>query len=180
MTLTATRSRKKVQYLHTLDHQSQLNAKLLELCAEKQLSKLAKRQKEMEIHKMLRWGANANARLDNGRSPLREAVNTHQMEVARLLLQAGANPNMTDEMNWTPLHWAVTNFESSDVMDMCRLLVEHGAYALYPGLEGTPLDLARRINASADLIDFLESSAKHQVMTFKAYLPMDRDLAMAA
>jgi ankyrin repeat protein len=45
-------------------------------------------------------------------------------DIARLLLQRGANPNVTDPDGWTPLHVAV--FETGR-LSMIRLLLDHGA-----------------------------------------------------
>lgn len=63
-------------------------------------------------------------------------------EVGRMLIAAGANPNVSVEGSWhaeTPLHWAA----SSDDVEVARALIDGGANLEAPGASiagGSPLD----------------------------------------
>ncbi len=63
-------------------------------------------------------------------------------EVVRMLIAAGANPNVSVEGTWhaeTPLHWAA----SSDDVEVARALIDGGADIEAPGASiagGSPLD----------------------------------------
>lgn len=61
------------------------------------------------------------------------------MDVVRVLLEAGANPNIKDNWNYTPLHEAA----SKGKVDVCIALLQHGADPNIRNSENkTPLDLA--------------------------------------
>ncbi|KAN0102161.1 hypothetical protein V8E51_012671 [Hyaloscypha variabilis] len=45
-------------------------------------------------------------------------------ESVKLLLQAGADPEIVEYDGWSPLHWAATNGH----VEVCKILLEHGAY----------------------------------------------------
>jgi serine/threonine-protein phosphatase 6 regulatory ankyrin repeat subunit B len=47
----------------------------------------------------------------------------NSLDVARLLIDSGAEVDATDENGWTPLHWAALNKS----LDMARLLIDRGA-----------------------------------------------------
>ncbi|KLJ09693.1 hypothetical protein EMPG_14865 [Blastomyces silverae] len=65
-----------------------------------------------------------------------------RVNIAKLLLDAGAKPDLADDMNWTSLHLAI---ESGDA-DMVKLLIERGAsLALMTEKGDTPLCLAVRL-----------------------------------
>ncbi|PGH08050.1 hypothetical protein GX51_01491 [Blastomyces parvus] len=72
-----------------------------------------------------------------GNSVTRSGVN-----IAKLLLDAGAKPDLADDMNWTSLHLAI---ECHDA-DMVRLLIERGAsLTAMTEKRDTPLCLAVRL-----------------------------------
>jgi len=62
-----------------------------------------------------------NLRGPNGTTPLMQAVLYGDAESVRLLLDAGADPNIRNEAGATPLMWAVND------LDKTRLLLDHGA-----------------------------------------------------
>jgi ankyrin repeat protein len=77
------------------------------------------------------------------------AVRTGYAAVVRRLLEAGADPNVSDEAR-TPLHWAA----ELDRPDLIRLLLAHGA-SIVAGASGvTPLHLAAR-EASPATVELL-------------------------
>ena len=73
-------------------------------------------------------------------TPLLAAAQASQVEVIRLLLEQGANPNLSSipgKMEWTALHLAVTAS-----LEAVKLLLLHGADINSQGPLGTPLHLA--------------------------------------
>lgn len=58
-----------------------------------------------------------------GYTPLIEAAIVNDVEIARCLLDAGADPNAQDRIGGTPLHWAVEN----NNLELCKLLLDRGA-----------------------------------------------------
>ena len=54
---------------------------------------------------------------------LYEAANRGHTEIVQLLLQAGADPDKSNNLGWTPLHAAVAN----NHRDVAKLLLENGA-----------------------------------------------------
>jgi hypothetical protein len=90
-------------------------------------------------------GLDVNSTCALGRTPLHYAMKTKKVEVVRDLLNAGANPNVTDVYGDTPLH-ALAKFwggkQSSDVDETVELLLAHGADPKQSNNEGfTPHDL---------------------------------------
>ncbi|KAL2374239.1 hypothetical protein RJ035_000191 [Blastomyces gilchristii] len=65
-----------------------------------------------------------------------------RVNMAKLLLDAGANPDLADDMNWTSLHLAI---ERGDA-DMVKILIERGtSLTVMTGKGDTPLCLAVRL-----------------------------------
>lgn len=83
-----------------------------------------------------------NAREDDGATPLAWAVVRCNLEIAKLLLEAGANPNLTNEQGIGPLSIAITNGSPG----MVDLLLGKGADANIARESGeTPLMTAARL-----------------------------------
>lgn len=83
-------------------------------------------QDAASVSEQLQCGADVNATGPDlyRRTPLHEAVSSEcPVEVVRLLLAAGANPNVRDAGGRTPLHFAV----SAGTAPVVRLLLDHGA-----------------------------------------------------
>jgi ankyrin repeat protein len=94
---------------------------------------------------LLERGADVNARIEHGsddnlegRTPLHTAANHGRVEVARVLLEYGANVGAEDNKGRTPLHdaadyrWIEANSEraedyASGKVEVVRVLLEHGA-----------------------------------------------------
>lgn len=60
---------------------------------------------------------NINARDSQGKTALHWAVSDAHMssDVAKLLIQVGADPNIKDDRGWTPVHWAL-NYNRHDLV----------------------------------------------------------------
>ena len=79
---------------------------------------------------------NLNAQNNVGETPLMLAAISNQIELAKVLIEHGADVNKPD---WTPLHYAATRGHR----DMMRLLLDHDAYIDSESANGTtPLMLA--------------------------------------
>ncbi len=72
---------------------------------------------------MLEEGVDLNALGIGARTALHLAADKNHLEVAQVLLNAGADPNVPDETDFTPLHLAAAR----GCLPMMALLVEHGA-----------------------------------------------------
>jgi ankyrin repeat protein len=77
------------------------------------------------VRVLLERGADADDDADNpfGVRPVHAASAAHDRETMRLLLEAGADPNLQQRGGFTPLHEAA----HSDDVEMARLLLDHGA-----------------------------------------------------
>lgn len=84
-----------------------------------------------------KWPADPPAA--NEDSPLQAAIEKPDYEIAKLLLERGANPNRRGKTNSTPLLYAV----AVGNVELVTLLLEHGANPNTPGADGlTPLHKA--------------------------------------
>jgi ankyrin repeat protein len=74
---------------------------------------------------LLEHGADPDDDADNqfGVRPVHAASASHDRETMRLLLEAGADPNMRQQGGFVPLHEAA----HTDDVEMARLLLDHGA-----------------------------------------------------
>lgn len=94
------------------------------------------------VRVLLENGADIESVDNNGYSPLYRACYHNSIQSAVILLQFGANVNITaknliSKIEWTPLHEAVHN----DNVDLVRLLLQNGALPNTPNDE-PPLILA--------------------------------------
>lgn len=86
-----------------------------------------------------------------GLTPLVEAAITRKVEVAKILLNHGAEVNLADTTGHTPLHWAT----DSRSLEMVKLLLERGADPNTPSRAGQSplvLPLLRHEEAIAELL----------------------------
>ena len=88
---------------------------------------------------------------DDESTPLHLASRMGHLEVARLLVEHGADVTVENQYGRTPLHWAVQDGGS----DVVRFLVEHGADVTVQDYDGsTPLHWAAR-EGSVDVVRLL-------------------------
>jgi ankyrin repeat protein len=92
-----------------------------------------------KVKKLLKEGANVNAKDKIGRSPLHKAAFYRHIEIVKLLIENGANVNAKDNYGYTPLHDAAI----SGHIEIVKLLIENGAYVNAKSyLDWTPLHYA--------------------------------------
>ena len=88
-------------------------------------------------------------------TPLASASAARQLEIARLLIEHGADVNARAASDFTPLHESA----ASGKLEFAQLLLEHGADANAKASDGkTPLDYARE-HGHDDMVELLSKSA---------------------
>jgi ankyrin repeat protein/tetratricopeptide (TPR) repeat protein len=100
------------------------------------------------LKRLIDAGANVNATLANGETPLHYAVAGNKPEILALLVEHGANVNAARDHNgWTPLHYAVEAARPG----LAELLLRKGADPNVRASGGsTPLDLLKSKPRSAE------------------------------
>ena len=95
-----------------------------------------------EVEKQLAWGVNPNSKTFRYRTaPLHEAAANGKLRIVKLLLEKGANVNVTNEGGETPLHYAAKH----GYLEVMEILLENGADPAQKGTGcGTPMQWARR------------------------------------
>ena len=84
------------------------------------------------------------------------AVKVKRMEIAKLLLEKGANINFTREVvGLTPLHWAAYN----DDAELCRFLLAKGALQKESTAGSMPVDIAGFMGNKKVIRVFMENLA---------------------
>lgn len=75
------------------------------------------------VRLFLAFGADAMATNEDGERPLGYACAWNQPDAAKLLLDAGADPNIPEDQDATYLDWATTG----DHTELATILSSHGA-----------------------------------------------------
>lgn len=85
-------------YLRVLLQQDDINANLQDGRGNTPLLIAAERGWDEGVSILIKYGANVNTANTSGETPLIRAVQVHDIEVVRQLLNAGANPDRTDNV----------------------------------------------------------------------------------
>lgn len=120
------------------------------------------------------FGANVHARTVMGKdTALHLAASRNHRQVCFWLISVyGAEPNMRNKYNWTPLHYAA-QYAS---MNTVKCIVRYGGRTIHKNDDGhTPVNLAMQRGASDMLIDFLlKTSEEHERTAFHEDLDLMR------
>jgi ankyrin repeat protein len=106
----------------------------------------------------------------SGMTALHYAVHWHQIDLAKLLLENGAKVSSPNAQGVQPLHYAVINQNSTD---MLSLLIENGADLNAVVHDQTPLHLAES-SGSEPLVRFLLEQGADPNKVFRLGTPLSR------
>ena len=136
-----------------------------------------------EVHALIASGADVNARCnDQGMTPLMQAALHNDSVACRLLLRAGADPNLRDVNGMTALNYAlIGNDLPTKQLDALRTVLTWGARidmrctppqgAAYKG--ATPLHHAVLVNSQNDIWDLLRCGADATAKDDAGRTPLD-------
>ncbi len=106
---------------------------------ENPLHRAAEKGDLREVKRLIKEGANVNARNGDGSTPLHKAAQKGHLKVVKYLIRKGADVNAKDRYGYTPLHLSV----SEDHEDVVAYLVKMGADVNARDGQGfTPLHVA--------------------------------------
>lgn len=103
------------------------------------LIQLQRRTTNIEkVKSLIEQGAKIDARDSVRNTPLHGAVGKRNFEAAKLLLDAGANPNAVSENGMFPLMWTMESYAAGSA-EIAQLLIDSGANAKQIYNDRTPL-----------------------------------------
>ena len=82
-------------------------------------------EKSEELLEKIRDVKNPNFQDDKGISYLHRACQTHYIEAIKILLELGANPNITDKRGFSPVLEAIGSINQNN-NEILELLLKHG------------------------------------------------------
>jgi ankyrin repeat protein len=126
------------------------------------LVQLQRRTTNMDkVRSLIEQGAKIDARDSARNTPLHGAVGKRHFEAAKLLLEAGANPNAISENGMFPLMWTMEAHAAGSAA-IAQLLIDHGANTGQIYNDRTPLmwaadggypDIAAVLAPSSDIME---------------------------
>jgi ankyrin repeat protein len=117
-----------------------------------------------KVKKLLKEGADVNAKDKYDMTPLHSAARNGHIEVVKLLIEKGAYVNANDKNGWTPLHFAAF----SGHIEVVMLLLEHGADPNIKNNEGkTAIDIARE-KRHFDIAKLIEEFISFQILSIES------------
>ena len=106
------------------------------------------RSKEFMVRDLYRYGAEVNARANDGNTPLHFAVMTGKVALVKTLVDSGACVDIRNKLGETPLYWALHAWIFPDLVDY---LLQKGACPSAQDLKGyTPLHKIRYSRKESD------------------------------
>lgn len=127
----------------------------------------------LEIKRLIAEGASPNRTVIKGHTPLITASRLGRIDIATILLKAGADPNHKDDLRWTPLHHAILEDKSN--LAMVTLLVNSGADVnAQDSRLRTPLHRAAQFG-HADIVKYLlQVGANVNAKDENGWTPLER------
>lgn len=122
--------------------------------------------KKEAVEYLLKAGAQVNTPSKNslGVTPLQSAVAGDHLEITRLLLEAGANPNVREQSGYTPLHAAAQNGN----IEIVRSLIFGGADLEAISVKNEkPLDMALK-TGHKEVVELLRAGITRRFRGSKA------------
>ncbi len=114
-----------------------------------------------------------NAQLPTGATALLWACIRGQVEVARLLVERGADVDIPQGDGWSPLHAAVTDGNDAAHVELTRLLLDHKAKIGITNVNGlTPLHVAAQKGNTSTMQLLLDRGADIHVKDKKGLTPL--------
>ena len=104
------------------------------------------------MQKLLNNGVNVNITNNTGLTALLKACAYRQTDVVKVLLEAGADPNIVDDVHYSSLHAAVDGRCSKHTL---RTLIDHGAHIDATRKDGTNALLRACTTGQAESVMFL-------------------------
>lgn len=109
------------------------------------------------VEMLLRYGADVNARMNNGQTPLFVASYFGDVRSMKMLIEHGAEVNVKDHLGNTPLHKAA----EGDSPEAVKLLLKHGAELHAVDSErNTPLHVAGYMGSEGAVWALVRSGAR--------------------
>jgi len=127
---------------------------------------------------LIEAGADLNTTDNSERTPLINAITSHKVNVAKLLIEKGCNVNQAmangDNQGFTPLHVAVGHGQ----VEIIKMLVSKGAKLNSQTKDGsTPLHIAAMCDSKAGATVLMQLGADSSIKNQKGQTPSDVALA---
>ena len=117
---------------------------------------------------LLEYGANPNARMNNGQTPIFIASYFGDLKSMKMLIEHGADVNVKDHLGNTPLHKAA----EGDSPKAAELLLSHGADIHAVDKEGnTPLHIAGYMGSEDSVWILVRSGARIDIKNEEGMTP---------
>ncbi|MEZ0223002.1 MAG: ankyrin repeat domain-containing protein [Alphaproteobacteria bacterium] len=107
------------------------------------------------VQALLAGGIPVDLRDDNGHTALMQACINRHTAVVRLLLEYGANPEVTMDTATTALYFACKNTNRPPAPDIVKMLIDHGANPFRQGADGETLMHVAVTSGSGDIMKIL-------------------------
>ncbi|KAI8360790.1 hypothetical protein BD560DRAFT_455627 [Blakeslea trispora] len=125
----------------------------------------AEKMKEMLADESIRPFIDINAQDNDGTPPLIYAACFGKVDVAQVLIEAGANINAQDSFGWSALMWATNNSHES----LVKVLLDHGASSQTRSAKGrTVFDFVNTENQK--MVDILVTNPRDSVSSTSSTL----------
>jgi len=128
-----------------------------------------------KIRNLIDKGEDVNCRSLMGHTPLIFAARQNYIDVAELLLEAGATPDLQDGLKWAALHHAILPLERGCHNEIVALLLRYGADVnIQDARKRTPLHRAAQFGCIKAVRLLLDGGADATAVDKNGWTPADR------